>query len=161
MESVVLPDILDTKVINKEAKQNGAPLVAPQARSDGSLVVAALFEKFSEENVGQGPRLWETIYAVANFEVNPAIGMEIVHEAVLIDELFWDVAQFYTDVLRLVQGCLRVEVFDVEGDKLGSPVGKDAAEEQLDEVEGGGLGSNVSGIIDVLACNDDASAVGV
>ena len=135
--------------------------MAPQARSGGALVVVVIFETFFEENVGQGPRLWETIYAVANFEVNPAIGMEIVHEAVLVDELFWDVTQFYTDVLRLVQGCLKVEVFDVKGEKLGAPAGKDPVEEQLDEVEGGGLGTDVAGIFDVLACDGDASAVGV
>ena len=56
---------------------------------------------------------------------------------------------------------MRVEVFDHEGDKLGAPAGKDVIEEQLDEVKGGGLGPNVARIFDVLACNGDASAVGV
>ena len=56
---------------------------------------------------------------------------------------------------------MKLEVFDVEGDKLGAPAGKDAVEEQIDEVEGGGLGPDVSGIFDVLACNGDASAVEV
>ena len=55
MEIVALPDIFNTKVIDKQAKHNGAPLVAPQARSVGALVVAMLLEKFFEENVGQGP----------------------------------------------------------------------------------------------------------
>ena len=102
MESVALTDILDTKVINKQAKHNGAPLMAPQARSGGALVVAVLFETFFEENVGHGPRLWETINSVANFEVNPAIGMDVVHESVLVDEFCWYVAQFDADVLRSV-----------------------------------------------------------
>ena len=161
MESVALTDILDTKVINKQAKHNGVPLLAPQASSGGTLVLAVPFEKFSEENVGQVPRLWETINAVANFEVNPAIGMDVVHEAVLVDEFCWDVAQFDADVLRLVQRCLKVEVFDVKGDKVSGPAGNDSVEEQLDEVEGGGLGTDVAGICDVLACYDDASVVGV
>ena len=161
MESVALTDILDTKVINKRAKHNEAPLVAPQARSGWALVVAVLFETFFEGNVGQGPRLWETINSVANFEENPDIGMDVVHEAVIVDELCWDVAQFDVDVLRSVQRCLKVEVFDVKGDKLGAPAGKDAFEEQLDEVEGGGIGPTGAGIFDVLACDGDASVVGV
>ena len=46
--------------------------------------------------------------------------MDIVNEAVLVDELCWDVAQFDADVLRSVQGCLEVKVFYVKGDKLGA-----------------------------------------
>ena len=71
--------------INKHAKNNRAPLMAPQARSGRALVVAVFLETFFEENVGQGPRLWETINTVANLEVNPATGMDLVHEAVLVD----------------------------------------------------------------------------
>ena len=66
MESVALSDIFDTKVINEQEKHNRSPLVAPQASSGGALVVAVLLETFFEESVGQGPRLWETINAVAN-----------------------------------------------------------------------------------------------
>ena len=121
--------------------------MAPQARSGGALVVAVLFETFFEKNVGQGPRLWETINSIENFEVNPAIGMDVVHEAVLVDEFFWDVAQFDADVIQSVQGCLEVEVFDVEGDKLGAPAGNDTVEENLDEVEGGGLGPDLIKIL--------------
>ena len=120
MESVALSDIFNTKFIDEQAKHNGAPLVAPQARSCEALVVAVLIETFFEENVGQGPRLWETINAVANLEVKPAIGVDVVHEAVLVDKFCWYVAQFDADVLRSVQGCLKVKVFYVEGEKLGA-----------------------------------------
>ena len=79
MESVAITNIIDTKVINKQEKHNGAPLMALQARSGGVLIVTVLFETFFEENVGQVPILWETIKSVANFEVKPTIGMEVVH----------------------------------------------------------------------------------
>ena len=92
MKSAALPNIFDTKVIDKQAKNNGAPLVLPQARSGGALVVAVFLETFFEENVGQEPRLWETINTVVNLEVNPAIGMDVVHEAVLVDEFCRGVA---------------------------------------------------------------------
>ena len=131
--------------------------MAPEARGSRTLIVVVFLETFFEEDVGQGPRVWETINAVANFEVNPAI----LHEAVLVDELCWDVAQFDADLLISVQGRLKVKVFDVEGDKLGALAWKDAVDEQFDEVEGGALGTDVAGICDVLACDGDESAVGV
>ena len=37
----------------------------------------------------------------------------------------------------------------------------DAVDEQLDEIQGGVLGPDVARICDVLACDGDASAVGV
>ena len=43
MDSVALPDIIETKVINKQAKHNGEPLMAPQTRSGGALVVDVFF----------------------------------------------------------------------------------------------------------------------
>ena len=43
--------------------------------------------------------MWETIKSVADFELNPDIGMDAVHEDVFIDEFCWDVAQFDVDVL--------------------------------------------------------------
>ena len=64
--------------------------------------------------------MWETIDAVANLEVNPSIGVDVVLEAVFVDKFCWDVAQLDADVLRLVQGCLEVKVFDVKGEKLGA-----------------------------------------
>ena len=80
-----LPDIFNTKVIDEQAKHNGVPLLAPQAKGGLALVVAVLLVAFFEENVDQGPRLWETINAVANIKVNPAIGVDVVLEAVLVD----------------------------------------------------------------------------
>ena len=53
--------------------------------------------------------MWETIDAVANLEVNPAIGVDVVLEAVFVEKFCWDVAQLDADVLRSVQGCLEVK----------------------------------------------------
>ena len=79
MESLAPPNILNTKVNNKQAKDNWAPLMVPQARSGGALLVAVLLETFLKENVCQGPRLWETIDTIASFEVNLVIGMYVFH----------------------------------------------------------------------------------
>ena len=53
------------------------------------------------------------------------------------------------------------KIFDVEGDKLGALALKEAVDEKLDEIQGGGFGTDVARICDVLACDGDASAVGV
>ena len=58
MERVALPDILDTKVVSKQEKHNGAPLVALQARSGGSLVVSVLLETLLKEGLKKGSQLW-------------------------------------------------------------------------------------------------------
>ena len=55
MECVALPDVFDTKVINKQAKHNRAPLMAPQARSGGALLVAVLLEMFSGRILARDP----------------------------------------------------------------------------------------------------------
>ena len=87
--------------------------------------------------------------------------MNRVHEVVFFDEFFGDIAQFYADILGLVQSCFEVEHFNFKSDKLGAFTGKDAVDQGLDEVEGIGIGSNVAGISDVLACDSDASAIGI
>ena len=51
--------------------------------------------------------------------------------------------------------------FNVKSDKLGAFTGKDTVEKKLDEVEGSGPSYGITGISDVLACNSDASAIGI
>ena len=87
--------------------------------------------------------------------------MDRVHEVVFLDEFFGDVAQFDVDILGAVQKCLEIDFFNVRSDKLGTFTGKDAVEKELDEVEGSGFYSDISGISDVLACSSDASAIGI
>ena len=87
--------------------------------------------------------------------------MNIVHEVVFFDELFEDVAQFDSYILGLVQRCLGVENFNVEIEKLGTLTVKDTVEKKIDDFEGNALGSDVVSISDVLACNSDASAIGI
>ena len=78
MESVAFSHILDTKVINKQAEYNGVPFVAPQVMGGAALVVAVLFETGLKEDVGEGSLLREFIYVIADFEVDPAISMDVV-----------------------------------------------------------------------------------
>ena len=105
--------------------------------------------------------MWKSINAIAYFKLYPTIDMNRFHEVVFFDEFFGDVAQFDVDILRAFQRCLEIEIFNVKSDKLGAFTGKDDVDQELDEVEGSGLCSGVSGISYVLDCNSDASAIGI
>ena len=56
---------------------------------------------------------------------------------------------------------MEVKVLDVKGDKLCALLGADADENELDGVEGCGLGANVAGVSDVIASDGDASVGGI
>ena len=46
---------IDIEVIDNEEKLNGEPLVTPETRSGGGLVVVVFFEVFAEEIVSKFP----------------------------------------------------------------------------------------------------------
>ena len=48
-----LPNILDTKVIDEEAKLDGAPIMFPQAWGGSSLKIAFFVEAIAQEVVSQ------------------------------------------------------------------------------------------------------------
>ena len=56
-----LPHIFNAKVVDDEHERNGSPLVSPQARSEGALVVPAELEALGEEVVGKFAGLFETV----------------------------------------------------------------------------------------------------
>ena len=49
------------------------PLVLPEARSGGTLVLASYIEAFLEELVGENSRLQKSVNATTNFEIDPAV----------------------------------------------------------------------------------------
>ena len=56
---------------------------------------------------------------------------------------------------------MEIEVLDVKSYKFCAFAGKDAVEEEIQNIKGCRLGANVSRPFDVLACYDDASSIGV
>ena len=60
----------------------------------------------------------ESINAIANFEVDPAVAVDVVQEIVFVYEFLGDVRQHDANVFWSVEWGLEVKVFDVEGDKL-------------------------------------------
>ena len=105
--------------------------------------------------------MWKSINTIAYFKVDPTVDMDRVHEVVFFDEIYRDVAQFDVDILGAVQRYLEVKILYVKSDKLGAFMGNDAVEHEFDVVKGSGICSDAAGISDFLACNSDASAIGI
>ena len=49
---MALANVFDAKIVDDKSEYDRAPLVAPEARSVGTLVIAMLLEALFEEDVG-------------------------------------------------------------------------------------------------------------
>ena len=78
MKGGELANMFDAKIINNQAKHNRTPLVAPESRSEGALVLFMGLEAFLEQNVGNGTRLGKAIESVVGSKINPVVNMYIV-----------------------------------------------------------------------------------
>ena len=87
--------------------------------------------------------------------------MDVFKEIVFVNEFLVDARQHDADVFWSVEWGLEVEVFNVEGDKMCALTGENAVENEFYENKRCGLGVDVAGVSDILAGDDDASAVGV
>ena len=76
--------------------------MATEARCGSTLVAAVLIETLIKEGVSKGSRFWEAINAITNFQLDPAVDVDVVYEIVLVDEVLGDVAQFDAEIVRPV-----------------------------------------------------------
>ena len=70
---VTVTNVFNAKIVNNEGEHDGAPLVFPEARSDGTLVVASDVEAFLEELVSKDYGQQKSVNTTTNFEVDPAV----------------------------------------------------------------------------------------
>ena len=103
---MVLGDVLYTKVLNDEDKEDGALFVAPKARSGGILIVTRCVEANFEEIVGNHTRLGYAIYAFADIEVYPYI-MDITEQIILLDKFIRYVGEFDTSIFGVCNGAAK------------------------------------------------------
>ena len=73
MKGLAFTNVLNSEVIDNEGKYNGLPLVKPDAKFCGNLVVAGFMEACDEEVVGKLVSLGKAVDTFANFEIDPAI----------------------------------------------------------------------------------------
>ena len=77
VKGVEFADIFDAKIISNQAKHNRMPLVAPEAKSGGALLLVMGLEAFLEQIVGEGAQLGKAIDSVADIKINPAVNMYV------------------------------------------------------------------------------------
>ena len=85
--SVVFIDELDAKVFNYEHKLEGSPLVVPNARSGGGLIIASCVAALFKELVSKDSGPQQIINAVTNFKRNPVMVYKL-EEIILLDDFF-------------------------------------------------------------------------
>ena len=150
--------LLGAEMVNHKGEHDWSPLVDPQDRGDGALLVLVLAKALFQKLVGEAARLGKAINTIIYFEIHPSIMDELV-DIVLVDEILRDVGELDLDVLGIVKRHLQVVVDDVVVDKLCSFSGEHAVEKEFAEIKRGGFGSNVA-VVDYADAHDgDAHAV--
>ena len=83
MLSMFFTYILYAEVVDEEAKLDGAPFVAPKARSSGRLEVPCLVEALAKEIIGQSSTLREAVGSFDYLKIDLAVA-GVVDEVILI-----------------------------------------------------------------------------
>ena len=102
----------------------------------------------------------ETIAALSDFEVNPAITVS-TREVVFTDELIRDVGKLYANIFRFWHGSIKIEVFEVNGAEACALPGEDTVEEEFDKFKRSSVSANVARIANSVASNCDTSSIRV
>ncbi len=114
MVSMSLSHIFNPKIVDDEDKHDRLPLVAPEARHCGTLVIPMAGKAFGEEVVGQFAGLWQAVDAFSDFEVDPVVVVYNCRKVVLISEFCRDVSQLDVGIFWSVQRRAKVEVLEIK-----------------------------------------------
>jgi hypothetical protein len=115
MVGMLLPNVLDAKIVNTESEQERLPVMFPKAPFDIALLVAMLVESFFEEILCKDARLRETIHTLLYFDVDCTIVSSQVVEVVGFDKIGSEAADLHVHVFWLVHGYVEVEILQVDG----------------------------------------------
>ncbi len=115
MVGVLLPNVLDAKVINTESEQERPPVMFPKARCDIALMVAMLVEAFFKEILCEDACLQEIIHFLLYFDVDCTVVGSQSDEVVGFDKIRREVADFHLHVFWLVHWGVEVEILQVNG----------------------------------------------
>ena len=73
---VSFANVLNAKVVNKQAKHDWSPSVPPEPRCEGALVLFVYLEALFSESLCQIYGLWQAVNAVADLKVKPTVGID-------------------------------------------------------------------------------------
>ena len=130
----MVTNLLDAEIFNNESEHDGSPLVLPEARSGGALVVAINVEEFPKELVGKDSRPEKSINSATNSRVEPSVA-DAVGEDIFEDEFFEDVEELNVNIFRSIEWSAEIVVADAEGNKFGVPAREDDVDHELEKIE--------------------------
>jgi hypothetical protein len=133
MIQVGIANVLDSKVVDDECKHGGVPLVAPETRGGGCLVVVKFNKAVLEKVVGKDACLGETAHATVHFKVDPGVLGKLV-ELVLGIEFLGDVRKLDADILWPVKQGVEIELLEVCGGKPSITLGENTVDELFDKL---------------------------
>jgi hypothetical protein len=109
---VGIAKVLNGKVVNNECKHDGKPLLMPETRGGGCIVLVKFGKVVLEEVFHKDACLGETIHATAHFEVDPRVVGKFV-EFVFVNEFLGDVSKLDADVLWPVEVGVEIEILEI------------------------------------------------
>ncbi len=102
----------------------------------------------------------KTLTSLANFKVDPSVSISAL-KFVFPHEFSGDVGDLDANIFRLKHRRVQVEDLEVNGAEPSVFSGEDTVEEELDKLERGCVGANITGIAYSVAADGDAGAVGI
>ena len=127
--------ILYSKIIYDQAEHYGSPLVAPETKGCGRLVVTCFLNTDVELFVGDSDRLGQAIHTLTNVKIYPSVA-GVLGEVIFIGKLLGDVGKFDFDVLWAVKWGTEAKCFYIEGSVFGALSGEDAVEKDVEKLQG-------------------------
>ena len=154
--------VFNTEVVDHKGEGKGAGGVFPQAGSERNRCVPMRCQVLDEAVVGDAAGLGKAVHAFPNFDVDVSIvdkGGEVVlgHDGVG-DDGDWDA---HVGVVLGLHRRVQVEILEVAGHEAGVLCGDDAVQDGLDGGEIGRFGADVAVVVDAVAADGEADAVGV
>ena len=160
MLSMFFTYILYAEVVDEEAKLDGAPFVAPKARSSGRLEVSRLVEALAKEIISQSSTLGEAITAFNYLEKYPPI-VYVLLQVIFVNEFLGDVFEFDLDVFWALHRSTQVEVGDVKAAKFGVRTRQHTINYKLNEFQRCGRGGDFAGEDDTIPSHGNSGTIGI
>jgi hypothetical protein len=115
MVGLLLPNVLDAKVVDTESEQERPPVMFPKAWCDVVLMVAMFIEAFFEKILCKDACLRKTIHPLLYFDIDCTVVVSQVDEVVGFGEIGREFADFHVHVFRSVHWDVEVEILQVKG----------------------------------------------
>jgi hypothetical protein len=155
MLGVFTANILDTKIVDDKGENDRAGRVLEKARGVSTLVVAMGGKVRDKGIICNFSSLGKAVHAFADLDINVAV-MDKGAEVVLVKNRFWNQGDRYHHVFIAIHGIVEIEILDVHGHELGVGGGEDTVEEEFGGGEAGGLGADITRVVNEVATHSPA-----